>query len=120
MTLPMWKAPAPWTYQPRGPYFLITLGPDVPPADTEYDDFDEVLRIFVRQRMPPPTECVGAVILDNDGVIVLGWSCVLGWMQWLGIKWGHEQLEQFPFLDPLSLQEAQMQIKNDPDVLAPS
>jgi hypothetical protein len=108
---PQLKDPMPWSYKPTGPFYLVSCRPGLPGLDDEFARFDKLLDLFVRQCMMPDESPV-AVITDNDGVAVVGWTRLPEYgLTWLGIDYGWKRMERYGCLDPLMIEEAKLSIR---------
>ena len=99
---------APWGYKPNGPFYLFTFSPACPGGDEPFKKFDELLDIWVRNCMMPTPDLLTAIIMDDDGVPVIGWHYVEGELVWLGLDWAWKRLDRYPSLRPLTIEEARI------------
>lgn len=114
---------APWGYIPTAPFYIVSLASGVLEyVDRPFEEFDELLDIWVRQcLMPEGAQGPHAIILDHDGVPVIGWMKHSEGVLWLGLQWAWDKVttERYPFLRPMMIEEARVSIISALEVGAP-
>lgn len=121
--MPAMKDFAPWGYVPAPPFYIVSLSYGViEHTDKPFENFDELLDLWVRQcLMPEGTAGPNAIILDNDGVPVIGWQKHANGYVWVGLEWAWDQVtsERYPYLRPMMIEEARVSIISFLEVGAP-
>ena len=123
MSAPPMKDFAPWGYRPRAPFYIVASAYGaVTLIDQPFENFDKLLDIWVREcLMPESVAGPSAVVLDDDGVAVIGWLKRDEGYIWIGLEWawGRVTHERYPFLRPMMIEEARLSVINFLEVGAP-
>ena len=92
----MQMAPSP-EYVTNGPYRLVSRAARITILDLT---LEEAVVQFRRQLMPVAEECEGGIV-DEDGVITLGYGFWDGTLEWFGVREALELFRDDPLVEPL-------------------